>query len=108
MNIGVDKIWFHDSEIHRVIENPKNYELGFEVMYPVDWENNKFAPRTIVFSDVLNYTISEIPFAGLPTILAVKQTGDQEDRANLLIETNAGERTLLCKSVEIRPDWKLL
>lgn len=105
MDLGFDEIWFHDSEIHRVVENAESDEVGFEVMYPIDWENNKFAERTIVFKDVLDCTVAEGPFSGKPTILLVTQTGEEKDRGILKIETNAGDRTLLCKGIQIRDGW---
>jgi len=105
MDIGIDEIWFHDSEVHRVVENSQSDELGFEVMYPVDWENNEFAERTIVFTDVLEYTVFEGPFEGRPTILQVIQTGYDNNRVSLRIETNAGDRALWCKGVQLRNGW---
>lgn len=88
-----------------MIENCESDELGFEVMYPVDWDENKFAPRTIVFKDVLNYAVAEGPFAGKPTILDVYEGSEQDGRVSVRIETNAGSRTLLCKGVDIRDGW---
>jgi hypothetical protein len=108
MGLGLDRIWFHDSEIHRVVENPESDELGFEVMYPVDWYQDQFAPRTIVFKQVLNYTVAEGPFAGKPTILDVCEVGEREGRVSVRIDTNAGVRTLLCTGVEIRDGWTVV
>ncbi len=105
MDIGIEDIWFHDSRIHRVIESSETDELGFEVMYPVDWENSKFAERTIVFTDVVEYAVLEGPFQGKPSILQVIQTGHDDRRVHLRIETNAGDRNLKCKDVEIRDGW---
>jgi hypothetical protein len=108
MDIGVNDIWFHDSKLYRVVENAQTDEIGFEVMYPVDWENDEFAERTIVFSDVLNYAVLEGPFHGRPTILEVYMTGAERERASLRIETNAGDRTLLCSAVEVRVGWGVI
>jgi hypothetical protein len=105
MDLGLDEIWFHDAVIHRVVENAETDELGFEVDYPVDWENNVFEPRTIVFMNALRYTVAEGPFHGRPQILEVVQTGEEERRAAVRIETNAGYRTLLSDGVEIRGEW---
>ncbi|MND05407.1 hypothetical protein D3C83_261780 [compost metagenome] len=58
-----------------------------------------------MFSDVLGYTTSEGPFAGRPTILSVTQTGDEDGRAMILIETNAGDRRLRCAGVSLRDGW---
>ena len=105
MDLGLDRLSFHDSELHRVVENPESDELGFEVMNPVDWNNGEFVPRTIVFEDVLHYTVAEGPFAGRPTILDVTETGKQDGRVSVRIETNAGSRTLLCTGVKVRDGW---
>jgi hypothetical protein len=67
--------------------------FGFEVMYPVDWYQHQFAPRTIVFKQVLNYTVAAGPFAGKPTILDVSELGEREGRVSVRIDTNAGVRT---------------
>ena len=105
MNLGVEQIWWHDADIIRVIENVESNELGFEVMYPVDWENNRFEPRTIVFIDVLQYRVDDFPCVGTPQIIEVTQTGEEEGRGALRIQTNQGTRTLLCSRVEIRDTW---
>lgn len=108
MNIGIDDILFHDAEIHRVIEISIKDELAFEVMYPCGPDNNDYIPHTIVFSDVLNYGVMEGPFLGYPTILNVWDKGEEDGRVKVLIETNAGDRTLLCTGVEVRPKWDIV
>lgn len=102
MNLDLEQIHFHDSRILRVIEDPDTNELVFEVTYPVDWEKNEFAPRRIVFTGALEYTVREGPFAGRPAILDVSQVGVAGKRAILRIDTNAGYRTLQCTGVELR------
>jgi hypothetical protein len=87
----------------RVIEFPDTDELHFEVSYPVDWENNVFEPRAIVFTDVLNYRVEEGPFAGAPTLLDAYDNGTEGPRRSVTLETNAGTRSLLFKQVQLRP-----
>ena len=105
MDLGLKDIWFHDSVIQWVVEDQELDELGFEVSYPVDWENGNFEPRTIVFLGVSRYEVDEIPFAGKVTILDVMQKGTEHGLAVVRIETNAGKRSLLCSGVEIRDHW---
>jgi hypothetical protein len=87
----------------RVIELPGANEIHFEVSYPVDWENNVFEPRAIVFVDVLNYRIEEGPFAGAPTLLDAYDKGAEGAYRSVTLQTNAGTRSLLFKRVELRP-----
>lgn len=94
----IEGIHFHDSEIIRVIELPKKDYLDFEVMYPVDWENNDFTQLIIRFYEVKNYSVNEIAFEGNSTILDCKI---DEDESIVKIETNAGYRKFCCKSVEL-------
>ena len=46
--MDIDHIQWHDSMIQRVVETPGADTVAFDVMYPIDWENNVFEPRTIV------------------------------------------------------------
>jgi len=87
----------------RVIEFPETHELHFEVSYPVDWENNVFEPRAIVFIDVLNYRVAEGPFAGAPALLDAYDNGMEGAYRTVTLQTNAGTRSLLFKRVELRP-----
>ena len=105
MDLGLDDISFHDSELHRVVENPEMDDLVFEVLYPVDWDSNNFEKRRIVFVGFRDYSVSEGPFAGKPSILQVTQISHDNERAKLRIETNAGERTLRCKKVRLDEGW---
>jgi len=100
--MDISDIHFHDCQLRRVIELCSTNDLLMEVNYPVDWENNHFEPRTIVFRDVLNYRVDEGPFLGAATILDVQDLGLVGSRRNLRIETNAGARTLLCANVEVQ------
>jgi hypothetical protein len=100
--LSLNEIHFHDSRLIRVIEHPDTDELHFEVSYPVDWENNVFEPRVIVFTDVLNYRVEEGPFAGAPTLLDAYDNGLNGSRRSVTLQTNAGTRSLLFDSVELR------
>lgn len=73
-----------------------------EVDYPTDWENNVFEPRTIVFSDPLGYHIDEGPFAGNPTILDATIEEATDGYHKIVLETNAGRRSLRFRNIEIR------
>jgi hypothetical protein len=95
-------IHFHDSQLVRVTEIAESHELHFEVDYPVDWENNVFERRVIVFFDVLNYRVEEIPFGGAPTLLNAEQGGSGGEYRSVTLQTNAGTRSLLFKEVELR------
>lgn len=96
-------IHFHDSRLIRVLELPDAGEVHFEVSYPVDWQNNVFEPRAIVFIDVLNYHVDEGPFSGAPTLLDAYDNGARGAYRSVTLQTNAGSRSLLFKRVELRP-----
>ena len=99
--MNLSAIHFHDCRLKRVTEITASDDYLFEVEYPIDWEQNQFAPRTIVFRNVLEYSVHEGAFQGPPTLLDVL-VGEQVGRHyRLRIETNAGYRTLLCSNVEL-------
>lgn len=100
--MNLNKIHFHDSQIIRVVEYLETGELLIDVDYPIDWQNDIFEHKIIVFRNVLNYEVHEGPFEGRPTILQVQQVGRKEERSLLRIETNAGFRQLLCTEVELQ------
>jgi hypothetical protein len=99
MDLG--DIHFHDSKLIRVVELVEPHDLLFEVMYPVDWENNVFDTRVIAFRDVLNYRIDEGPFCGAPTLLDAYDEGLAGEYRRVTLQTNAGTRSLSFKSVEL-------
>jgi hypothetical protein len=99
--VELTDIHFHDSILRRVIELPETDELLFEVDYPIDWENNVFAPRVIRFRDVLNYRVDEMPFSGGPTLLDAYDQGGVGSRRSVVLQTNAGTRSLLFGSVDL-------
>jgi hypothetical protein len=96
-------IFFHDSEIIRVIEDTRTDDLFMEIEYPTNWEESIFEPRRLVFRDVLEYEVHEGPFYGRPTILDVNEVEQKGERPVLQIETTAGFRQLLCSMVELLP-----
>ena len=99
MDLG--DIHFHDSRLIRVVELAEPHDLLFEVMYPVDWENNVFDTRVIAFRDVLNYRVDEGPFWGAPTLLDAYDEGVAGDYRRVTLQTNAGTRSLSFKTVEL-------
>ena len=96
----LEDIHFHDSTIVRVIEVPEHDLLAIELDYPVDWQASVFAPRTVLFHDVLRYVVAEGPFAGKPTILEHAVSMDGE-RKRIVLRTNAGERSLSYARIEL-------
>lgn len=96
---------FHDSLIKSVVENSKLNEFILCIDWLKDWENNKFIEANLVFENVLNYEVHEIPFEGNPTILDIYESGSRIDygikRLQIKIETNAGYRTLYCTDAKI-------
>jgi len=99
--MNISDIHFHDTQILRVVEDTEADTLSVEVVYPVDWERNEFAPRTLVFSDAYNYQVHEMPFSGNPTILEVHVLGTTDRWTHLRLKTNAGFRTVSCVSVTL-------
>lgn len=103
----LDDIHFHDSTLIRVVELAEPHDLLFEVMYPVDWDNNVFDMRVIAFRDVLNYRVDEGPFCGAPTLLDACDEGPAGAYRRVILQTNAGTRSLSFKSVELlEPDTR--
>lgn len=114
--MAFNELSFHDAQILKVTENPNGQILDFLIDFPTDWENNIFEKKVLRFEDVTFYSIEEIPFAGLPTILAIKNLGEiNKDlssernkwivtRNRIKIETNAGDRIIefaKCSFVQI-------
>jgi hypothetical protein len=99
-----DEISFHDSQILRVLENPKEQILEFIIDFPTNWEENTFEHKVLKFEGVIFYNVEEIPFSGLPTILNIVNLGEIEKdfssgqnewktlRNRIKIETNSGNR----------------
>lgn len=105
--MDISEIHFHDTRILRVIEDPEQDTLTMEVSYPVDWENNEFEPRILVFANAYNYQVHEMPFHGAPTILDVDILGTTDRWTLLRLQTNAGFRDVTCVSVMLTSPEKL-
>ena len=102
--MNISDIHFHDTQILRVIEDTEGDILSMEVDYPVNWENNEFEPRTLVFADAYNYQVHEMPFWGSPMILEMEVLGKTDRWTHLRLRTNAGYRDVSCVSVELLPE----
>ncbi|WDF45177.1 hypothetical protein PQ459_09725 [Chryseobacterium sp. KACC 21268] len=101
-----NEISFHDSHIMQVKENPAKQTLDFFIDFPTDWENNIFEHKILRFENVTFYSLEEIPFDGLPTILNINDLGEiTKDfstsnyewiivRNKIEIQTNAGNRII--------------
>jgi hypothetical protein len=100
--MNIDEIYWHDSMIHKIVEDSEKDTLSFEVDYPTDWENQKWEKRTIRFFDVLNYEVHEGAYYGCPIILDASIIGEKDSRQIIRIETNAGYRKLAFKSIELK------
>ncbi|MGF1686975.1 hypothetical protein L4C36_09805 [Photobacterium japonica] len=104
---GFNEIFWHDSEIESVVEIPIKDVLIFNVQYPIDWKNNIFEPRSIVFYGCFSYEVVEIPFEGNPTILdgiLLSEVGSpfqQDGFFKVHIKTNAGDRFITSEKVEL-------
>ena len=99
--MDISFIHFHDTQILQVIEDCATDTLTMEVEYPVDWENNLFEKRLLIFDDVYGYQVFEGPFLGLPTILDAEIIGTEGRWSRLRLGTNAGRRELSCTAVRL-------
>ena len=100
--MDISNIHFHDTKIHRVIEDSDAKTLTMEVTYPVDWEKNVFEMRLLIFDDVHHYQIEEWElFGGSPTILDAEILGTDGRWSRLRLKTNAGHRDLSCVAVKL-------
>jgi hypothetical protein len=108
-----DEISFHDSVILSVTENTKDQTLDFELDYFVDWENQVSEKKVLQFQEVIFYVKKEIPFAGMPTILEIKQMASHKhtyknavgsieiSRYKIEMITNAGSRFIEFSDVSL-------
>ena len=101
MNTDLSEIHFHDCVLLKIVENTHDDSLEFHVEYPVDWDNDKYEIRLILFKDVLNYSVQEIPIHGQPTLLDCSVTETKDERRLIKIESNAGSRSFYFKVVEL-------
>jgi len=100
--MDISNIHFHDTVIHRVIEDASAKTLTMEVCYPVDWEHDVYEPRLLIFDDFHHYHVEEWELYGdEPTILDVKIVGEEGRWTRLRLETTAGYRELSCDAVRL-------
>jgi hypothetical protein len=98
--MNINDYSFHDAIILGVREYPEHQKLEIEIDFPVDWENNKFQLRKMMFVDVISYSINTIPFVGHPTILEINEL---KGSPKIIIEiiTNAGKRIIEYRDFEL-------
>lgn len=72
-NLIFDDLSFHDATILEVREDTATQTLDLMLDFPVNWENNVFKKKVLRFHDAIVYIKKEIPFAGHPTIMEIKQ-----------------------------------
>ena len=97
----LEDINLHDSTIIRVIEVPAKSLLAFELDYVLEYPaDSAFVAKTLVFRDPLDYRVDEGPFQGNPALLDahIERKGT---RYEVVLETNAGRRSLSYSQVEL-------
>jgi hypothetical protein len=99
--VNISDIHFHDTKILRVVEDPSTDTLTMEVMYPMDWQNDVFELRRLIFSDAYSYQVYEGPFLGCPTILDAEITSTVDRWNKIRLGTTAGFREVMCVSVAL-------
>ena len=100
--MDISSIHFHDTRIHRVIEDSDAKTLTMVVTYPVDWERNEFEKRLLIFNDVHHYQVVEWElFTGAPTILSAEIVSTNDRWTRLRLETTAGHREFSCVEVKL-------
>jgi len=111
--MNIDDYSFHDSRILSVTENTQDHYLDFLLDFPTNWEDNIFEPRILRFTEVIFYSIDEIPFFGQPTILEIINFGQvtknwgtgrnliEATRMKIEIQTNAGNRIIEYKECSL-------
>ena len=114
-SMNIDDYSFHDAQILSVTENSEQHSFEFLLDFPVDWDNNVFERKNLKFTDVITYSIEEIPFAGNPTILNIinfglitKVFGEGRnqivaERTKIEIQTNAGNRIIEFVTCDLLP-----
>jgi hypothetical protein len=99
--MAIEDIHWHDSLILGVIILPEKDALEMRLHYPLEWQANSFAERTVVFEEAYGYKEFEGPFVGAPTILGASIIGRSGAWILVRLDTNAGHRELYCKDVII-------
>lgn len=103
----IDGIHWHDCELESVVEIPSKDMLAFNVQYPDNWEQNIFVSKSIVFEGYYSQEVNEMPFEGNPTILSatvLSEVGSQFQKDGYFkvrIETNAGDRFVIAKTIKV-------
>jgi hypothetical protein len=108
-----DELSFHDATILGVSEDTATQTLNLVLDFPVDWKNNVFMKKLLRFNGAIVYIKKEIPFAGNPTILEIKQLHShkhtyiianditQSAKHKIEIITNAGSRFVEFNEAEL-------
>nr|AAK56319.1 hypothetical protein [bacterium] len=99
--IACEEIDWHDCVIRSVLISPVNDQVELLVDYPVNWDENQWAPRVLKFLDAHGYKEYEGPFAGTPTILAATSSTQQNGWKLIRLDTNAGFREVFCKGISL-------
>ena len=97
----LSEIHWHDFEIESVVEIPSKDQLIYNIQYPEDWDKNIFVPMRFTFNGYHSLSIEEMPFEGNPTILAVSVVKEADGFTTIKLETNAGDRHVTAKSLNI-------
>jgi hypothetical protein len=102
----IENYSFHDSIILSVTENTQDHYLDFMLDFPTNWEKNVFERKILRFTEVIFYSVYEMPFLGPPTILNIinfgklnkrfgaETNGFDSIRSRTEIKTNAGNRII--------------
>ncbi len=102
------------SSIEEVIENPRLQSLKIKIMFPVDFANNIYEERFLIFKKVIYYSVDEIiiPLGRIPMIHCINHLGKTKKyksdgpkgekmeiiRNKIEIQTNIGKRIIECES----------
>lgn len=109
----ISDLFIHDARILKVIEDTEMDTIDFLLDYPVNWEKNLFEKRVLRFFDPLYYTVSEIPFDGIPAVIQFSdysvvsyKLGEgintfTAERKKVNIITNAGHRSISFSRFEL-------
>ncbi|MCP3675074.1 MAG: hypothetical protein GY829_11485 [Gammaproteobacteria bacterium] len=103
----INLIHWHDCELESVIEIPSKDMLVFNVQYPESYEQNIFVSKSIVFVGYYSQEVNEMPFEGNPTILGADVLSEigspfqKDGYYKIHIETNAGDRFVVAKSIKV-------
>ena len=111
--MNIEDYSFHDSRILSVTENTQDHYIDFLLDFPTNWKDNIFEPRILRLTEVIFYTIDEIPFFGQPTILEIVNFGQvnkswgsgrnhiEAMRTKIGIQTNAENRIIEYKDCSL-------